>query len=148
MHQGLLAGEVCGTDLGVNELDQYQRHLEGRPVAAPIWRCEYDVTILFVVAIRHVRDFVDWFVLTFGLFAGLATAVIAARAGIRALDGRLPTRRTRLALIVMPIVGALVPLVVMTGDLRDSTLSYGFGAYALGAVLAAGASIFLGRARV
>jgi len=135
-HQGLLASEVCGVDLGEDSLQKYERALAGHD-EPPVWRCEYDLVVLLVADLHSAIDVVEWSALMIGLIAGLATSMMAIIAGIRAVGARRASRRAAITIAIMPIVGALCPLVVSeTGDLAGAKLDYAAGVYAAGAVLA------------
>ena len=135
-HQGLLASEVCGVDLGEDALRKYERALAGHD-EPPVWRCEHDLVVLLVADLRRATDVVQWLALMIGLIAGLATSMMALTAGIRAFGGGRPSRRTASAIAIMPIVGVSCPLVAfVTGGLDGAKLDYAAGVYAAGAVLA------------
>jgi hypothetical protein len=135
-HQGLLASEVCGVDLGDDQLENFARAQAGHVEPAE-WRCEHDLVVVLVTKLRDAVDVAEWSALMIGLIAGLATAVMALIAGIRAFENRRPSRRTASLIATMPIVGIACPLILSRiGELAGARLDYAAGVYAAGAVLA------------
>lgn len=58
-HQGLLAGEVCGVDLGEDRLETYERSRMGHDEPA-VWRCEHDFVVTMIGSVHRASDVVDW----------------------------------------------------------------------------------------
>lgn len=93
-----------------------------------------------VTRVHRTSQFLLWLGLLVGLLAGLAAAAMAIVAAIPAIDGRMPNRRLRLGIAIVPLVGLASALVALV-PASAGNMSYGAESYAVGTALAVIAAV-------